>query len=78
MRIGGFLRAGMDRKAAFARVACWTQAHIDTSDRERFREIAENELLSLHEGNFARYQLRPAEFARWRAAWANTVRDYRG
>jgi hypothetical protein len=26
-------------------------------------------LLSLHEGNFARYQIRPSEFAAWRKAW---------
>jgi len=26
-------------------------------ERERFQEMAENELLSLHEGNFARYQI---------------------
>ena len=66
------VRAAMDRKAAAAHIASWTKAHIDAPDRERFREIAENELLALHEGNFARYQIRPAEFAQWRAAWAGT------
>lgn len=67
--VAEIVRAGMDRKAAAAHIASWTQAHIDTPDRARFREIAESELLSLHEGNFARYQLRPAEFAAWREAW---------
>jgi len=43
--------------------------HIDQRERARFREIAESELLSLHEGNFARYQIRPSEFAAWREAW---------
>lgn len=69
--VAEIVRAGMDRKAASAQIASWTQAYIDAPDRERFREIAEGELLSLHEGNFARYQLRPAEFAQWRAAWAD-------
>ncbi len=50
-------------KAASAEIVSWTKAHIEAPDRERFREIAESELLSLHEGNFARYQLWPAEFA---------------
>ncbi|MFZ3035607.1 MAG: Fic family protein [Parvibaculum sp.] len=63
------VRAAMDRKAAAAHIASWTKAHIDAPDRERFREIAENELLALHEGNFARYQIRPAEFQAWREVW---------
>lgn len=64
------VRAGMDRKAAAAHIASWTKAHIDAPDRERFREIAENELLALHEGNFARYQIQPAEFKAWREVWS--------
>jgi hypothetical protein len=32
--------------------------------------MAEANLLGLHEGNFARYQLRPAEFAAWQEVWA--------
>jgi Fic family protein len=63
------IRAGMDRKAAATHIASWTQASIDVPDLERFREIAENELLALHEGNFARYQIRPAEFQAWRKVW---------
>lgn len=63
------VRAGMDRKAAATHIAMWVQAHIEAPDRERFREITETELLSLHEGNFARYQLRPAEFADWQEIW---------
>ena len=47
----------------------WTQEHIEQQERERFREIAEEELLSLHEGNFARYQIRPSEFVAWQEAW---------
>jgi len=70
--VAEIVRAGMNRKAAAAHIVSWAQAHIDASDREQFREIVETELLSLHEGNFARYQVRPAEFARWRAAWADS------
>ncbi|TVS08906.1 MAG: hypothetical protein EA417_21700 [Gammaproteobacteria bacterium] len=67
--VAEIVRAGMDRKAAAAHIASWTKTHIDAPDRERFREIAESVLLSLHEGNFARYQLRPAEFRTWQEAW---------
>jgi hypothetical protein len=35
-----------------------------------FEEIAEDVLLGLHEGNFARYQIRPDEFHAWQQAWS--------
>ena len=41
----------------------------DEADRERFRELAERELIGLHEGNFARYRIRPSDFAAWQAVW---------
>ena len=67
--VGIVVRERMDQKQANVRVNTWTQEHIDLQDRERFREIAERELLNLHEGNFARYQIRPSEFAAWQEAW---------
>jgi hypothetical protein len=42
---------------------------IDPEDRERFAELTEAELVSLHEGNFARYRVRPSEFAAWQNIW---------
>lgn len=50
-------------------------AHIVFVAHSRFYiahicEIAETELLGLHEGNFARYQIRPSEFAAWQTAWS--------
>jgi hypothetical protein len=59
----------LDRKQAIAHVGAWVQRHISESDREQFREVAETEIVSLHEGNFARYQIRPSEFAAWQKAW---------
>ena len=41
--------------------------HIEEPERERFREVAERELLSLHEGNFARYQIGSRGWVRSRA-----------
>jgi Fic family protein len=63
------IRARMDRKTAAAYIAKWVQENITFDDREHFREMAENELLGLHEGNYARYEVRPAEFAAWRQVW---------
>ncbi len=67
--VGEVIRGGMNKKQSFTHVKTWTNENIEPGDRERFREIAESELLSLHEGNFARYQIRPSEFAAWRTAW---------
>ncbi|GAC1705296.1 MAG: hypothetical protein NVS9B7_09830 [Flavisolibacter sp.] len=38
-------------------------------DQAKFIEAVETELLNLHEGNFARYYIRPAEFKVWKDAW---------
>lgn len=67
--IATIMRKCMDQRAASVHLAEWTEAHIDPPERERFRETAESELFGLHEGNFARYQIRPSEFAAWRKAW---------
>ena len=67
--VGAVVRGCMDKKQATAHVSAWTQEHIDPQEHDRFREIAERELLSLHAGNFARYQIRPSEFAAWQDAW---------
>jgi hypothetical protein len=59
----------MGRQQATERIAGWTVEHIPQQDRERFRGIAEGELLGLHEGNFARYQIKPSEFKAWGKIW---------
>jgi hypothetical protein len=44
--------------------------HVPLSDHARFIEMVETELLSLHEGNFARYRVSPPAFDRWKQAWS--------
>lgn len=67
--VSAVIRGRMDQRRATAYIAEWVRQHIDPAERERFQEIVESELLSLHEGNFARYQVKPSEFAAWREAW---------
>ncbi len=67
--VGAVVRKRMGKKQAAKHVTTWTSELIDAAERERFRETAESELLGLHEGNFARYQIRPSEFAAWREVW---------
>ncbi|MGA8669984.1 MAG: Fic family protein [Terracidiphilus sp.] len=69
--LGDAVRGRMSRKAAAAYIAQWVKDNVTGDDRETFREMAESDLLGLHEGNFARLQVRPSEFAAWQAAWEN-------
>ena len=68
--VGEVVRGRMNRKAAAAYVAAWVEKNdIPEAEREKFRDMAEAELLSLHEGNFARYQIKPSEFSAWQESW---------
>lgn len=67
--VGDVVRRHMDRKGATSYIAQWVQDNISADERGRFRETAESDLLNLHEGNFARLQVRPSEFTAWQAAW---------
>jgi Fic family protein len=67
--VGDVVRSAMNKKQATEHIAEWAAEHIPQQDREQFRSTAEGELLSLHEGNFARYQIRPSEFQAWGEVW---------
>ena len=67
--VADVIRKPMGKAAAAAHVAAWTAQHIDAADVARFVETAETELLGLHDGNYARYQIRPSEYQAWRAVW---------
>jgi len=67
--IGEVIRGRMDKRQAVWHLKAWTEKNIDTPDCARFRETAESELIGMHEGNFARFRIRPSEFAEWWKAW---------
>ena len=67
--IGDLIRGAFNRRTTAAHIVEWAAAHVAPPDQEQFRDVVESDLLSLHEGNFARYQVRSSEFAAWRAAW---------
>jgi hypothetical protein len=69
--VGDVVRRRMDRKEASGHIAEWVKSNIAANEQGRFREMAESDLLSLHEGNFARLQVRPSEFAAWQIVWEN-------
>lgn len=63
------VRAPMNKKDAIAFVQQAAAEQVSQEDRPRFVEVVETELMSLHEGNIARYRLRPSEYQVWRQTW---------
>ncbi len=63
------IRTRMNQKDAAAHIVAHADAEVPEADRQKFIEAAETELLSLHEGNFARYGVRPSEFDAWQEVW---------
>ncbi|NOQ46074.1 MAG: hypothetical protein GQ559_05305 [Desulfobulbaceae bacterium] len=67
--VAGVVRDRVDKRAAAGWIAKKAAAEIPVDDRDRFIEVIETELGGLHEGNIARYRLRPTEFTAWIWTW---------
>ncbi|MCA9003048.1 MAG: Fic family protein, partial [Planctomycetes bacterium] len=63
------VQAGLNRKKATDHMRAWAVRNVPPQDQPRFLEVIETELDSLHEGNFARYRIRPSEFDVWNKRW---------
>lgn len=60
---------GMDKKTATASIKRRAMESVPQEDRARFIEVAETEVMSLHEENIARYRLRPSQYHAWKETW---------
>ena len=60
----------LNKKTAFSRIAAWAGKNVEADEQDQFREVAETEVLGLHEGNFARYRIRPPQFKAWQDTWS--------
>ena len=67
--VAAVVREGLDKKAATALFRQHAAEQLPPGDRARFVEVVETEIMSLHEGNIARYKLRPSEYQSWREGW---------
>jgi fido (protein-threonine AMPylation protein) len=67
--VSDVIRQCMTRADAQRHIRVWVRAHVDEPDRERFTIMAETELLSVRESNFARYRVRLSEYHAWKRAW---------
>lgn len=67
--VSQIITAPMPREDVAQYLKPWCDENIPEEDRDEFRTTVEDELLALHEGNFARYRVRPSEFQAWQAVW---------
>lgn len=61
--------ATMGRPQAYEHITAWSENNIPNKEQKQFVETAETEILGLHEGNFARYKIRPSEYEKWKNVW---------
>lgn len=67
--VAEIVRGRMGSKAAAAFIKQCAIENIPQEDQARFIEIVETEIMNLHEGNIARYRVRPSEYHAWRESW---------
>ena len=67
--VGEVVLGRMAKQAAARWIQDCATRHAKPADHSRFVEVAETELLNLHEGNISRYRLRPSDFFEWRKTW---------
>ena len=67
--ISSVIQERLPKSRASTWIEEWSSTNVPPEDRDRFIEVAESELIGLHEGNFARYKVRPSEFYAWKQVW---------
>ena len=67
--VDAVVKGRMTKREAIRWIKEKTKESIPAEHRARFIEVIETELSSLHEGNIARYKLRPSEFEAWHKNW---------
>lgn len=58
--------SGRSPQDADTQIRAYAEAKLPKEAWARFQTVVETELAGLHDGNFARYQLRPSEFSEWK------------
>lgn len=67
--IGDVVRGVMDKKTAVSFLSDRVPELVPVEDQAKFIVMAESELASLHDANFARFRIRPSEFDQWKKSW---------
>ena len=67
------IQARLDKKQAGPKISQLATLHVPAEDQPRFIEVAESELIGMHEGNFARYRIKPSEYYAWKQVWESAA-----
>lgn len=67
--VNSVVTQGYSRAEARPYILEWSTKNLPPDAQDQFVRIAEFELLGLHEGNFARYRIKPSEFDSWYDTW---------
>ena len=67
--VNDVVRGVMNKKMAVSFIKLSAVKKIELKEREQFIEVVETELMGLHDGNIARYRLRPVEYEKWKITW---------
>jgi len=67
--ITSIVLGGFDKTKAVKMIRQKANQSVQPQDRSKFIESVEIELRGLHEGNIARYKLRPSEYIAWHKIW---------
>ena len=59
----------MNKQTAAAFIKQRAMDVVPPAVRDRFVEVVETEVMGLHEGNIARYRVRPSRYHEWRKTW---------
>jgi hypothetical protein len=68
--VSNIVRSALNKREAVSVIKQFIELEIVEQDRARFMEMVETELTGLHEGNIARYKLKPSEFENWLKRWS--------
>ncbi len=63
------VKGKMDKKTTTAYRRTRASEAVSQENRARFIEVVETDIMNLHEGNIARFRLRPSEYEVWQEIW---------
>lgn len=64
--VGAIVKQAMPDETGYLRA--WAAHNIPEEDQPKFLDMVRSELNALHEGNIARFRIRPSEFSTWQEA----------
>jgi len=66
------VEAGTKKEAAAEAINQLLRAEVESGERNDVANAIERELISLHEGNIARFKLDLRTFKQWKTEWDNS------